>query len=74
MLSQRLLARTLGVDAKSVRVENVDLIDENVEIRLRPRIKHRWRCRTASNAAQVTTRAASAVGENSTLDEPRSSS
>ena len=44
MLSQRLLARTLGVDAKSVRVENVDLVDENVEIRLRPRIKHRWRC------------------------------
>ena len=44
MLSQRLLARTLGVDAKSVRVENIDLINENVEIRLRPRIKHRWRC------------------------------
>ena len=44
MLSQRLLARTLGVDAKSVRVENIDLVDENVEIRLRPRIKHRWRC------------------------------
>jgi transposase len=44
VLSQRLLARTLGVDAKSVRVENIDLINENVEIRLRPRIKHRWRC------------------------------
>ena len=44
MLSQRLLARTLGVDAKSVRVENIDLVDENVEIRLRPRIQHRWRC------------------------------
>ncbi len=44
MLSQRLLARTLGVDAKSVRVESLDLVDENVEIRLRPRIKHRWRC------------------------------
>jgi len=29
VLSQRLLARTLGVDAKSVRVENVDLVDEN---------------------------------------------
>jgi transposase len=25
-------------------VENVDLVDENVEIRLRPRIQHRWRC------------------------------
>jgi transposase len=44
VLSQRLLARTLGVDAKSVRVENIDLVGENVEIRLRPRIKHRWRC------------------------------
>ena len=44
MLSQRLLARTLGVDAQSVRVENIDLVDQNVEIRLRPRIKHRWRC------------------------------
>jgi len=44
VLSQRLLARTLGVDAKSVRVENIDLVDENVEIRLKPRIKHRWRC------------------------------
>ena len=44
MLSQRLLARTLGVDAKSVRVEEIELVEENVEIRLRPRIKHRWRC------------------------------
>ena len=44
MLSQRLLARTLGVDAKSVRVEDVELVGESVEIRLRPRIKHRWRC------------------------------
>ncbi len=44
MLSQRLLARTLGIDAKSVRVEQVELRDEVVEIRLRPRIQHRWRC------------------------------
>jgi len=44
VLSQRLLARTLGVDAKSVRVENIDFVDEIVEIRLRPRIIHRWRC------------------------------
>lgn len=44
MLSQRLLARTLGVDAKSVRVENVDLVDDFVEIQLRPRIQHRWQC------------------------------
>ena len=44
MLSQRLLARTLGVDAKSVRVEDVELVGESVEIRLRPRVKHHWRC------------------------------
>lgn len=49
MLSQRLLARTLGVDAKSVRVEEVELVEENVEIRLRPRIKHRWRCPHCQN-------------------------
>ena len=44
MLSQRVLARTLGVDAKSVRVERAELVDEVVEIRCRPRIQHRWRC------------------------------
>jgi transposase len=44
MLSQRLLARSLGVDAKSVRVENVNLVDDVVEIHLKPRIQHRWRC------------------------------
>ncbi len=44
MLSQRVLARTLGVDAKSVRVEHVCLNDDEVEIRLRPRVRHRWRC------------------------------
>ena len=44
MLSQRLLARTLGVDAKSVRVERVELVEECVEIHVRPRIRHRWRC------------------------------
>ena len=44
MLSQRLLARSLGVDAKSVRVEGVELIEEHVEIRLRPRTRHRWHC------------------------------
>ena len=31
MLSQRLCARTLGVDTKSVLVEDIDLIEENVE-------------------------------------------
>ena len=44
VLSQRLLARTLGVDAKSVRVENIDLVGDDLEIRLRPRIAHRGRC------------------------------
>ena len=44
MLSQRLLARTLGVDVKSVRVESVELGGDDLEIRLRPRIIHRWRC------------------------------
>lgn len=44
MLSQRVLARVLGVDAKSVRMENVELVDDELEIRVRPRISHRWRC------------------------------
>lgn len=44
MLSQRLLARTLGVDAKSVRVERVELVEECVKIHVRPRVQHRWRC------------------------------
>jgi len=44
VLSQRVLARTLGVDAKSVRVEGIELVDDVVEIRCRPRIQHRWRC------------------------------
>lgn len=44
MLSQRVLARTLGVDAKSVRIESAALVDDELEIRLRPRIRYRWRC------------------------------
>lgn len=44
MLSRRLLARTLGVDAKNVRVEGAEFVGETLEIRLRPRIRHRWRC------------------------------
>ena len=44
MLSRRVLARILGVDAKAVRVEGVELVDEVVEVRLRPRVAHRWRC------------------------------
>ena len=44
MLSQRVLARALGVDAKSVRVENAELVGDDIEIRLRPRVRYRWRC------------------------------
>lgn len=44
MLSQRILARTLGVDAKSVRVEGADLVNDVIEITVRPRVRHRWRC------------------------------
>jgi len=44
VLSRRVLARILGVDAKAVRVEGVELVDEVVEVRLRPRVAHRWRC------------------------------
>ncbi len=44
MLSRRVLARVLGMDAKSVRMENVELVDDELEIRVRPRIRHRWRC------------------------------
>jgi transposase len=38
------LARALGVDAKSVRVENAELVGDDIEIRLRPRVRYRWRC------------------------------
>ncbi len=35
MLSQRVLARTLGVDAKSVRIESAELVGDELEIRVR---------------------------------------
>lgn len=44
MLSRRVLAQVLGVDAKTVRLENLDLVDDELEIRVRPRIGYRWRC------------------------------
>jgi transposase len=44
VLSQRVLARVLGVDANSVRLESVELVGDDLEIRVRPRIRHRWRC------------------------------
>lgn len=33
-----------GVDAKAVRLENVELVDDKLEIRVRPQVRHRWRC------------------------------
>lgn len=44
MLSQRVLARMLGVEAKSVRVEGAGLVGDELEVRLRPRVRYRWRC------------------------------
>ncbi len=38
------MARTLGVDAKSVRIESAELVGDELEIRVRPRIRYRWRC------------------------------
>jgi len=34
----------LGVDAKAVRVDGVDLVNDELRVCVRPRIKHRWRC------------------------------
>lgn len=34
MLSRRVLAQVLGVDAKTVRLENLDLVDDELEIRV----------------------------------------
>ena len=44
MLPKRLLTRALGVDAKCVRVDGVELIEDHLEIHLRPRVALRWRC------------------------------
>jgi transposase len=44
VLSRRVLARTLGVDAKTVRMEGVELVGELLEVRVRPRVGYRWRC------------------------------
>jgi transposase len=41
---QRLLATTLGAAAKAVRLKNVEQVDDKLEIRVRPRVRHRWRC------------------------------
>jgi transposase len=34
----------LGVDAKTVRVEGADVVEDQIEIRLRPRWQQRWCC------------------------------
>lgn len=44
MLSRRVLARMLGVDASRVRVDGVDVDGEQVVVWLRPRVRERWRC------------------------------
>lgn len=44
MLSRRVLARALGVDPGLVRVDDVEGVDGELLIWLRPRVRHRWRC------------------------------
>ena len=44
MLSRRLLTRALGVEATTVRVEGCELVNGEVLVRLRPRVRHRWCC------------------------------
>ncbi len=44
MLSRRVLARCLGVDPRLVRLEHVEVVDDELLIWLRPRVRQRWRC------------------------------
>lgn len=44
MLSRRVLTRALGVDPTLVRMDRVEVLDEELLIWLRPRVRHRWRC------------------------------
>jgi transposase len=46
VLSRRVLTRLLGVDALTVRVDSVDVVDDEVVVWLRPRSKLRSRCPT----------------------------
>jgi transposase len=46
VLSRRVLTRLLGVDALAVRVDSVDVVDDEVVVWLRPRSKLRSRCPT----------------------------
>lgn len=44
MLSRRVLTRALGVDPGLVRMDRVEVINDELLIWLRPRVRHRWRC------------------------------
>jgi transposase len=44
VLSARVLTRALGVDAKTVRVEAAELVEDRLEVRVRPRWRQRWCC------------------------------
>lgn len=44
MLSRRVLTRALGVDPGLVRMDRVEVVDDELLIWLRPRVRHRWRC------------------------------
>lgn len=44
MLSRRVLTRLLGVDALTVRVDALEVVDEAVVVWLRPRRHLQWRC------------------------------
>jgi hypothetical protein len=44
VLSRRVLTRALGVDPGLVRMDRVEVINDELLIWLRPRVRHRWRC------------------------------
>jgi transposase len=44
VLSARVLTRALGVDAKTVRVQAAELVEDRLEVRVRPRWRQRWCC------------------------------
>lgn len=44
MLSRRVLTRALGIDPGLVRTDRVEVVDGELQIWLRPRVRHRWRC------------------------------
>jgi len=44
VLSRRVLVRALGVDPGLVRLDRVEVVDDELLIWVRPRVRHRWRC------------------------------